>query len=488
MKKLFLLLAFGPLFLFQTLAQKTVYFLNEKMAVGCYGANQMSDFTKKVTVTFDSEKTNLFFSSVNCKKSEDCTNYGVVNATTGGVLYLNSDNDLGFISEKNEKIIVLRKKGEQVEIIGVAHSDKDKAEGLSIANENEVYKNELANFKTMLERMRSSAKMQKMNEFAKKDSASTFLDSKEILKDSRGMSGIYYSTFPIKVEFSLANETSPNPYVKKFLINYDEKAKSPLITINTQYAYETTDRAKFVKCATFWLDSYWKNVLDKKGVFATGEADNVDNRKYEYTTHSESKDLQGNSIYGKDWQTNFDGVIYEAEPGILLLTGDFQNFTDFEKAKKYGVVVVLYKAEKATQAAKYTNDVAWDKVKELSQKIEAAGNVTTATLPTETFKDAQITSETTTFAKQEAAKNHPNEQVQYTYIAGNDWNIVRDKTSGAIVKRTLRIIVVVKIGTQCAFENASITQTYDGSNYGRSVWGGTGAPVYFDCKQLNLYK
>jgi hypothetical protein len=229
-------------------------------------------------------------------------------------------------------------------------------------------------------------------------------------------------------------------------------------------------------------------VLDKKGVFATGEADNVDNRKYEYTTHSESKDLQGNSIYGKDWQTNFDGVIYEAEPGILLLTGDFQNFTDFEKAKKYGVVVVLYKAEKATQAAKYTNDVAWDKVKELSQKIEAAGNVTTATLPTETFKDAQITSETTTFAKQEAAKNHPNEQVQYTYIAGNDWNIVRDKTSGAIVKRTLRIIVVVKIGTQCAFENASITQTYDGSNYGRSVWGGTGAPVYFDCKQLNLYK
>lgn len=488
MKKNLLLLVIIPFLALESVAQKTVFYLGEKMAVGCYGANQMTDFTKKVTVTFDSEKTNLFFSSVNCKKDEECTSYGVVNTTTGGVLYLNRDNDLGFISEKNEKIILIRKKAEQFEIIGVAHSDKSKIEGLSIANESEVYKNELSNFKQLLQRLKQAEKMREVNKIALKDSASTFLDGKEILKDSRGMSGIYYATFPIKLEFSLSNKDFPNPYAKKFLINYDEKAKNPLLTINTQYAYETTDRTKFVKCATFWLDGYWRNVLDKKGVFASSEADNVDNTKYGFMTHSESKDLQGNSIYGEDWLTNFDGVIYEAEPGILLITGNFQTYTDYEKAKKYGVVAVLYKAEKAIQAAKYTNDVAWDKIKELTEKINAAGNATTATLPTETFKDAQITTETTTFAKQEAAKNHPNEQVQYTYIAGKDWNIIRDKASGAILKRTLKIIVVVKIGTQCAFEQASITQTYDGSNYGRTVWGGAGAPVYFDCKNLNLYK
>jgi hypothetical protein len=326
-------------------------------------------------------------------------------------------------------------------------------------------------------------------EIAAIDSASNFLDSQEILKDSRGLSGIYYATFPIRLTFDLSSV--PTTYAKKFLINYDEslqKTKFPTLYINSQYAYEATDREKLVRRATFWLDGYWKNVLEKKGVFATSEADNVDNHKYEYVTHSETTDLQGNSIFGKDWLTNFDGTIYEAEPGIFIIVGEYQNEKDIAKAKKIQILPILYKAEKVAAAAKYTNDVAWDKIAELNAKIDAAGNATTATLPAQTFKDPAIKTETLAFAKAEAAKSHPNEQVQYTYIAGNDWNIIRNKNTGAIIKRTLRIIVVVKIGEQCAFENASISQNYDGAAYGKSIWGGSGAPVYFDCKNLNQYK
>jgi hypothetical protein len=473
-------------------AQKIVYTLNEKMNAGCYGANKLTDFTKKVTITFEAEKANLFFSSVNCKFSEDCSNYGVLNATTGGVLYMNRDMDLGFISEQNEKIIVLRKEGDVVGIIGVAHSDKAKAETVTVANENTVYKNELTNFKSVIARMIQGKKMREINLMAAADSTSTFLNDKEILKDSRGMSGIYYSTTPILLTFDLPNKNMPAPYAKKFLINYDEKPAKPTLTINSQYAYETSDRTKFVRRAIFWIDDYWKNVLDKKGVFASSASDNVDNDKYEFYTHTETFDLQGNSLLGPDRLTNFEGTVYEAEPGILLIVGEMQNTTSFMKdlnyAKRFGVVAVLYKAEKAAQVKKYSNDVAWDKIKELNQKIDGAGYATKETLPVEGMKDAKIKQESFTFAKEDAAKNHPKESVQYTYIAGKEWNIIRDKNSGAILKRSLRIIVVVKIGDQCAFENASIYQNYDGASYGPSNWVPAGAPVYFDCMSLNQYK
>lgn len=485
---LIFLMAFGS----PVLAQKMVYTLNEKMNAGCYGANKMTDFAKKVTITFEGDKANLFFSSVNCKFSEDCSNYGVPNTTTGGVLYLNRDMDLGFISEQNEKIIVLRKEGDVVGIIGVAHSDKAKAETVTVANENTVYKNELSNFKSVVARLVQVKKMREINLMAAADSTSTFLNDKEILKDSRGMSGIYYSTTPILLTFDLPNKSMPTPYAKKFLINYDEKPANPVLSINSQYAYETTDRTKFVKKATFWVDDYWKNVLEKKGVFATSASDNVDNDNYEFYTHTETHDLQGNSLLGPDRLTNFEGTVYEAEPGILLIVGEMQNTLSFMKdlnyAKRFGVVAILYKAEKAEQVKKYSNDVAWDKIKELNDKIEGAGYATKESLPGEGMKDAKIKAESFAFAKADAAKNHPKEAVQYTYIAAKEWNIIRDKNSGAILKRSLRIIVVVKIGEQCAFENASIYQNYDGASYGPSNWVPAGAPVYFDCKTLNQYK
>ncbi len=492
MNKLFLFLVLTVLSISNVIAQKTVYFLNEKMLVGCYGANQMTDFTKKITITYEGEKTNLSFSSVNCKFSEDCSNLGVLNSATGGVLYMNRDEDLGFIAEQSGKVIVIRKKGDQVEIIGVAHSDKAEAEKVSVAMENPIYQGSLSSFNNVLARLKQANKVKATNAIALKDSANTFLDGKEIMKDSRGMSGIYYSTFPIKLEFSLPNKEIPEPYAKKFLINYDERPAKPVLTINSQYAYETTDRTKFVKCATFWIDDYWKNVLDQKGVFATSASDNVDNDNYEYFTHTETQDLQGNSLLGPDRLTNFEGTVYEAEPGILLIVGEMQNTKSFMKdldyAKKFGVIAILYKAEKAEAVKKYINDVAWDKVKELSIKIEAAGYATKETLPVEALKDAKIKTESLNFAKSDAAKNHPKEAVQYTYIASNEWNIIRDKNSGAILKRSLRIIVVVKIGENCAYENASIYQNYDGSNYGVSNWVPAGAPVYIDCKNLNLYK
>lgn len=484
MKKV-ILLAGGILLSSLLNAQTLEFTLNKALTVGCGSANPLTDLTKKVDVLIEGSTGNLTYASINCKKTIDGINMGIANQSTQGIAFWDDRENKGFVVEKNEKVILFSEKDGSYVVIGAGHIDKKLVKTLNPESDQQAYAEFFANIESLLTAAKAKALNDKLNALTAADSTNTFLDKQQVLKDSRGMSGIYYSTFPIKLSL-------PNTYAKKFLINYDESGKNPILYINSQYAYETTNTSKFVKRASFWLDLYWKNVLEKTGVFATSEADNVDNDKYEFYTHSEKKDLQGNSIFGDDWLTNFDGNIYEAEPGILLILGSFQDTQSFSKdldhAKKYGVIAILYKADKAALVKKYTNDYAWDKIKEMSVKIESAGNATTEKLPVETFKDPKVNAEALTFAKEYAAKNHPNEQVQYTYIAGNDWNIVRDKNSGEIIKRTLRIIVVVKIGTQCAFENGSITQNYDGSSYGRSIWGGSGAPVYFDCKDLNKYK
>ena len=326
-------------------------------------------------------------------------------------------------------------------------------------------------------------------EIASADSASTFLDGKEILKDSRGMSGIYYANTLIDIDFDMRNEELRTPFAKKFLINYDESTPNPVLSINTQYAYETTDRTKFVKRAEFFMTAYDRTILQKSGVFWTGEDNNVANSHYSYATHTATEDLQGNRIFGNDVWVSFTGSIIEAEPGILLIGSIYE--PDYKKeinySKKFKVLVVLYKAEKAEAAKKYTNDYAWDKVAQLANKSDNV-DAATGSLPAEYFKDATLNGEALAFAKASAAKDHPNEQVQYTYIGSKDWNIIRNKSTGIIIKRTVSVVVVVKIGAKCAYEYGSIEQLYDGSAYGKSLWKGAGAPQYIDCAGLNKYK
>jgi hypothetical protein len=113
---------------------------------------------------------------------------------------------------------------------------------------------------------------------------------------------------------------------------------------------------------------------------------------------------------------------------------------------------------------------------------------TSNTLPVETLKDPKLKAEALAFAKAEQAKSTRNEKVEYSYIASKDWNYTRNITTGVIIKRSIRTITVVKIGDKCAYENGAITQNYDGTKYGPSIWGGNGAPVITDCKEAYKYK
>jgi hypothetical protein len=223
------------------------------------------------------------------------------------------------------------------------------------------------------------------NELAAIDSADTFLDSREIKKDSRGLSGIYYSSIPVKVFKDLDGVI----WAKKFLINYEEGSNRHDIWINTRLAFETTDRTKFAERANFYLDEGGLGKLEKSGVVFTFNGDNGNNR-YQYNTHNDTKDLQGNTIFGEDYLNHWGSAeIIEVEPGIIFI-GEI-NITSLdprekthkeylERQRKFEVLVVLYKKEKATEAAKYiaSNEVAWDKLAELAKKYHGITGNTSA--------------------------------------------------------------------------------------------------------------
>ncbi len=317
----------------------------------------------------------------------------------------------------------------------------------------------------------------KQLEEAAKDSASTFLESKEVLKDSRGLSGIYYSTTAITAQTMGDNPMTNQPFekqIKKFLVNYDETKYS--ITLNTQYSYETSNNTKWVKGA--WWSS--TTTPPKIGVDISTKAGGLylsskdyDNRKYQYFKgYSINKDLQGNYIKGEAYNSNFNNAdILEIEPGIILI-GDFSIGKEglessLENNKKYVEIIVLYKAEKAAIAAKYTREYAWDQIdaywkkyKSTSKEIEA--NSTELAKPfTGKIKDEPSNADIRKAVESRMTQYKWGETLEYVYII-SDWKY-EYKLLGALglntlMSRNLKVQVITKKGDRCRATIMQITQ------------------------------
>lgn len=305
-------------------------------------------------------------------------------------------------------------------------------------------------------------------ELASADSAHPFLNDKEITKDSRGVSGIYYSLQPILVYKLQGGGTA---WVKKFLINYVEGPKRHDIFINTQFAYETTDGSKFVKRANFWMNDYEIKIEKNGGFIATWEDDNVDNSKYEFYTHMESKDLQGNSIFGNDYLEDFNGALVEAEPGIFFIGNILADDTkpaNLERNKKYKVLVVMARADKIQEATtKYASNAAvWEKLAEVMKRYDAAlkvqtTNATTMPAPKTGFKDAPSTTTLNKAAQAFLDKYQGGDKLDYVY-ASSDWTKVYKSIGplmqNTLVARELKAVLVATRNGECRVDFVSVRQ------------------------------
>lgn len=314
-------------------------------------------------------------------------------------------------------------------------------------------------------------------EEAANDSSNTFLDSKEVLKDSRGLSGIYYSTTPISAGTMGNNPMTNKPNVKqikKFLVNYDET--NYVITLNTQYSYETSNETKWVKAATWGSGSSPQKINVDISTMAGGlwlNNKDYDNRKFAYFMgYQVSKDLQGNYIKGDAINSNFnDADILEIEPGIILIgklsVGKDGTENSVELNKKYKEVLVLYKADKADVAAKYTREYAWDKIDAYWKKFDSSlkqreANTTELAKPfTNKVKDEPSNADLRKAVEARMTQYKWGETLEYVYII-SDWKPEYKKLGvnqlNTLVGRNLQVQVVTKKGDKCRATLMYLTQ------------------------------
>ncbi|MFY7944269.1 MAG: hypothetical protein ACOVNZ_06785, partial [Crocinitomicaceae bacterium] len=102
-------------------AQSFEFTLNKVLTVGCGSANPLTDMTKKVDVVIDGNKGKLTYASLNCKKTIEGINIGVVNQSTQGTAFFDEREKKGFIIEKNEKVILFNEKDEKYQVATVGH-------------------------------------------------------------------------------------------------------------------------------------------------------------------------------------------------------------------------------------------------------------------------------------------------------------------------------------------------------------------------------
>lgn len=219
-------------------------------------------------------------------------------------------------------------------------------------------------------------------EEAAKDSTNTLLDGKEVMKDSRALSGIYYSKTPI---YAMTEGDKPK-VLKKFLVNYTETADfNNKIMLSNQYSYETTNYAKYVMPATFVSTTSPPSngivTSNKVGCLFLGNS-NYEAIKYKFISGNYKKDIQGNYIADGTLKSNWNNSFLEIEPGILLI-GSLTVYLDndgkvkkeeFDLQKRFSELTILYKPGKEALAAKYTREYMWDKLAEFWIKNKEVGD------------------------------------------------------------------------------------------------------------------
>ncbi len=493
-------------------AQKTDFSLVEKMLVGCSGANEMTDYTKKISVTFSENEAVVTYQSINCKSVEKCEYVGELNDIPNASLYLVRGKSFGFILENKDKIALIRRDGNDsplFNLLAVGRSGKS-SETSTMEEEQSKYESTLETLGDKLNAIAQSVRIDEMNKLAKLDSASTFLNSKEILKDSRGLSGIYYSRLPLQLS---PLDGDSKFYAKKFLVNYIEKPDTNnTIELRSQYAYETTNREKFVPKALFYSgsDPASENVsiAIRAGYVWLNDTESSSD-KYQYYTHTSETDLQGELHMGEDELTYFtyQDEILEVEPGILLI-GDF--FTEnapnrnLDYNKIYRVILVLYKAEKAAEAMKYTNAYCWDKIIEFQKKWlkkykekESGGFKMLA--PVENFKDAPSKDALVKAAKSFISVYQSGDTYDYVYPVSawtNTYELLGSKQQNTLVARTMEAALITTKDGECrvtyieirqenTFATGSLAENFTGNEI-KAVGASNIATV--ECTKARKYK
>ena len=137
----------------------------------------------------------------------------------------------------------------------------------------------------------------------------------------------------------------------------------------------------------------------------------------------------------------------------------------------------------------YENTLALASAKRVERcEYYSALNAAKSPMPAPGMKNAALLSEVTEAVKLGTARW--SQKIEYCYIKGKDWVILKNKNTGMITSRVLSVIVVMKTPAgKCQWEEVSVIQNYDGAGYGKTLYrGNTQVIVPVDCSTAMKYK
>lgn len=457
MKKLTLFLG-GILLSAMTFAQSIEFTLNKALTVGCGTANPLTDMTKKVDVVMEGNKGTLTYASINCKKTIEGMNMGVVNQSTQGTAYLDDRDKKGFIVEKNEKVILFSQKDGKYQVLTAGHIDKKMAKSLNPEGDQAAY----ADFFANIEKILAEAKKKAAEE---KKIANTYHAPEGNYSDKYGISGKYYLSEVSDIIVYGMREGDPK-YADE--VQFEMDMNEAVLKIH--YGQNQTDKAYFL-------------TQDIIKAFKDGSLSKVYRMRND---HNNTLD----AFKGCDMRLLEDGI------WLVERYSYFTNRLDcsepsFQSKEEGRYIIIGKNKERVMQLAKDFNQMKALAEKaviadcEMMNAMEAARKP----MPEPGMKDPKLNAEITAVVKAKAAQAGWPQTVVYVYPKSTEWFTIRNKATGIITGRSIRAIVVMKTtGGKCQWEEVSIAQNFDGTNYGKSYFNGnTAIIVPVDCVAAMKY-
>lgn len=440
-------------------AQKTTdYTLSQAVNVGC--SSGVADLGKKISVEKTDASAKFTLSNLSCSKTYEGDLK--VDFGSGAVGYFDGKQKKGIIIDGQE-ISLFNHDGNNYQVVVAGHEDKKQAKTLTAEAQQAKYQGTFDGFEAMLAKAKKDAEMAKM-------AANTLPVPNLNLQDEYGVAGLYY--FSELVSISSTNREIDGKSAKAVYLHLDQ-------TDNTLKAYITdTKFDKFYFDGARMIKAFKSGNLNSLGLMS---ADNMNSVKVLRSSLSKLEDglYMVNYSY---WFGTKNGCSEPERRGGTQAELDNQTkryvlLGKDQKRMEYLLSHISELEELAGQhAVRYCKFT--DALRAAEKPMPVASAMNTGTLKTEA----------TTLTKQ-WAQGRWQQEVQYAYITGSDWNILRN-SFGVIIGRNISGIAVMKDkdGT-CRWEEIALRQDYNGSTYGKTYfsWEST-LIVPVDCSNAMKYK
>lgn len=120
------------------------YYLSKAITVGCYGANALTDISKKAWITINGDDAILKLKSINCTKEKELKKISAFSAEGITELYYSTSDKVGFFKDADGVFFIFKKNSSSYEIFTGAAIDKKEAKEIDFSGKKSKYESSLS--------------------------------------------------------------------------------------------------------------------------------------------------------------------------------------------------------------------------------------------------------------------------------------------------------------------------------------------------------